>query len=94
MSVRWCLLLMTMSVVIPTSTVVIQEVPFILDKFQLEELKLESSLSLSRDNDNFLLKFKFEQNLVSEVIASEEKTKFKQFSKPKSKGKKNIYVIY
>ncbi|MGP0129591.1 MAG: M48 family metalloprotease [cyanobacterium endosymbiont of Rhopalodia musculus] len=84
MNVRWCLLLTTMGVVIPTSTGVTQEVFFIPDKSQAEELELESSLSFSRNNDNSLLKSESEQNLVSGVIVSGEKTKLKQFPAPQS----------
>ncbi|XHU96910.1 MAG: M48 family metalloprotease [cyanobacterium endosymbiont of Rhopalodia gibba] len=84
MSLRGCLLLITIGVVIPTSTIVAQEVLFILDKSQLEKLELESSLSFFRDNNNYLSLSKFEQNLVSGVIVSEEKTKLKQFSDPQS----------
>ncbi|YAI81996.1 MAG: M48 family metallopeptidase [cyanobacterium endosymbiont of Rhopalodia sterrenbergii] len=84
MSVRWCLLLMTMGVVIPTLIVVSQEVPFILDKSELEELKLKYSLSFYQKKNNFLIKNYSEQNLVSGVIASEEHTKLKQFPEPQS----------
>lgn len=82
MSVRWCIFLMMMGVVIPTSTVVTQEVPFILDKSQLEELGSEFSLSFSQDNSS--LKSKSKQNLVSEEVASEKKSKSKQFPESQS----------
>jgi predicted Zn-dependent protease len=83
MSVRWCLLLMTMGVVIPTSTVVTQEVLFVPDKSQVEELKLVSSLSFFLDSNNFLLLSR-KKKLISEVIASEENTRVKQFPDPES----------
>jgi hypothetical protein len=85
MSVRWCLLLMTMGVVIPTSTVVTQEVLLVPDKSQPEELKLESSLSfLDLDSNKNLLLSKSKKNLISEMIASEENTRVKQFPAPQS----------
>lgn len=85
MSVRWCLLLMTMGVVIPTSTVVTQEVLLVPDKSQAEELKLESSLSfLDLDSNKNLLLSKSKKNLISEMIASEENTRVKQFPAPQS----------
>ena len=76
MSVCWCIFLMMMGVVIPTSKVVNQEVPFILDKSQLKELGSEFSLSFARDNSS--LKSKYKQNLVSEVVAQEKKYKSKK----------------
>ena len=56
---------MTIDMVMPTSTVVAQEVPLIVDKSRIEKLELESSLSFSQKNNNFLLKLKYRQNLVS-----------------------------
>ncbi len=80
MNVRWYICLMMMGMAIPTSTVVAQETPLTSQRFQLAGIELDDSPSFSRKN--LLLEPKFQQELVSEAIASPKKPKGKKAPEP------------